>query len=132
MARSYAFGVTLTSSPSWPSWASANSLDSSCLLRASRSADLRWERSQVLDRGCANFLELRYGEVLRINLPRTRVNRGQDNDGLYRERAPGLEHAQLAAEDRHLTESYPQDVRVDRSGVCLAAKDRFYGIEVRP
>ena len=26
-----------------------------------------------------NFRELRYGEVRRINLPRTRVNRGQDN-----------------------------------------------------
>src|SRR5215211_8107457 len=38
-ARSYAFGVTLISSRSWPSWASANSPDSSCLLRASRSAD---------------------------------------------------------------------------------------------
>ena len=73
MARSYAYGVTLISSRSWPSWASANSLVSSCLLRASRSADLSRERSQVLDRGCANFLELRHGQVRRISLPRTRV-----------------------------------------------------------
>src|SRR5215212_9702230 len=57
MARSYAFGVTLISSRSWPNWASANSLDSSCLLRASSLADLRRERSQVLDRGYANFYE---------------------------------------------------------------------------
>src|SRR5215208_10225 len=78
MARSYAFGVTLISSRSWPNWASANSLDSSCLLRASSSADLSRERSQVLDRGCANFRELRQAEVqlLRIPLPRTPVNKG--------------------------------------------------------
>src|ERR687889_2184033 len=79
MARSYTFGVTLISSRCWPSWASANSLDSSCLLRASRSADLSRERSQVLDRGCANFGELRQREVRRNPNPRTPVNRPPGN-----------------------------------------------------
>ena len=44
-----------------------------------------------------------------------------DYDGLYRVRTPGHDHAQLIAEGRHLSESYPQDVGVDRSGVGLAA-----------
>jgi hypothetical protein len=53
-----------------------------------------------------------------------------DDDGLYRVRALGLDHAQFLAEGRHLPESYPQDVRIDRSGVRLAAKNRFRGGEV--
>src|SRR5215212_2830873 len=33
-----------------------------------------------------------------------------DYHRLYRERAPGLDHAQTLAEVRHLSEPYPQDV----------------------
>ena len=44
-----------------------------------------------------------------------------DHDGLYRVGAPGLDHAQLIAEGRRLSEMYPQDVGVDRSGVRLTA-----------
>ena len=49
------------------------------------------------------------------------IEGGAHDDGLYRVRTPGLDHAQLIAEGRHLPESYPQDVGVDRSGVGLVA-----------
>ena len=35
----------------------------------------------MLDRGCANFRERRKGEVLRIHLPRTPVNKGKRKAG---------------------------------------------------
>ena len=49
------------------------------------------------------------------------IEDGAHDDGLNRIRASGLDHAQLIAEVRRLSESYPQDVGVDRSGVGLAA-----------
>ena len=55
-----------------------------------------------------------------------------DHDGLYRVGPPGFDHAQLFAEDGRLSESYPQDVGVDRCDVRLAAKDRSYGVQVGP
>src|SRR5215211_8336904 len=74
MARSYASGPTGISSRFWLSWASPNNPDSSCLLRATRSAAL----SPLMGLGpglCRflhpNFRELRHGEVRRIHHRRT-------------------------------------------------------------
>ena len=55
-----------------------------------------------------------------------------DDDGLYRVRAPGVDHTQIFAEGRCLLESYSQDVGVDRCGVGFAADDRVYGVQVGP
>src|SRR5215213_10863795 len=42
------------------------------------ACDLSSRRLRAADRGYANFLELRYGELLRIHLPRSRVNKGDE------------------------------------------------------
>ena len=53
-----------------------------------------------------------------------------DYDGLYRVGAPGFDDAQLFAEGRGLSESYPQDVGVDRCGVGPTIQNSLYGVQV--
>ena len=53
-----------------------------------------------------------------------------DYDGLYRVGAPGFDDAQLFTEGGRLSESYPQDVGVDRCGVGPTIQNSLYGVQV--